>query len=290
MILKKIIAVYPGERGSFAEIALKNAVPFAEIRSRKSFIDTFHAINCQDARIALVPVENSNGGSVDQVYDLIAENHIVAIAEVYARIHHNLIINPQSSISDIKRVYSHPQALAQCREYLTRNGYEAVEYGNTAASVKMIKDRELYDSAAIASEEAASIFEMTIAERNIQDREDNITRFLIICKEGQDKELRGLFNGKKEHKTSLLIGLHHEPGALYQVLGIFASSGANLTRINSRPTRQNPWEYVFHIDFIGDCETPEISKMLDQVREKASFLKVIGSYSTIYGEGNGNRI
>ncbi len=279
---KRIAAAFPGERGAYAELALKKAIPGVKTIPRRDFKHAFEALDSKESKLALVPVENSTEGTVNHVYDLLLKHSVVALAEVFVNIHHSLIINPETDPAHIRRVYSHPQALAQSRGYIDTMGYEAVQHHNTAAAVKMIKEKRILDGAAIASEEAARIYGMRIVATSIEDKKDNITRFLIITPQEYEAEMRELVNGRKDHKTSMVVGLHHESGALHTILGAIAQAGVNMTSINSRPTKEKPWEYVFHIDFEGDAKEPHIRDMLEQLTKMSAFLRVIGSYSTIY--------
>ncbi|MBN1170534.1 prephenate dehydratase [Candidatus Micrarchaeota archaeon] len=275
----RIRAAFPGEHGAYSELALKKAIKRAETVACPHFADTFAAVAKGRVDCGLVPVENSTEGSVNQVYDLLLQHEVIALAEVFVNIHHMLIANPGTTIEDVKRVYSHPQALAQCREYLASRGLEAVQSYNTAGAVKTLKEKKLLDSAAIASEEAAEIYGMKILARKIEDKTDNCTRFLIIAKQEMEGRIREMLGRNGKYKTSLVFGLPHAPGALHTVLAEFAKSGANLTRIDSRPTKEKPWEYVFHVDFEGSTSDPAIGKMLERVQEKTAFLKVVGCYS-----------
>jgi len=279
-------AAYAGVPGAYSHIALTRAFPSAKATAYPKFSDAFQIVSSGKAHCALLPVENSIEGSVMEVHDLLLQHDVVALAEVFLAIRHMLIANPGTTMDQIKKVYSHWQALAQCRDYITARGYEAIEYGNTAAAVEMLKAKGMNDAAAIASEDAATRYGMPILERGIEDQKGNCTRFLLIARTEEEEDVRRMMriNGSGPCKTSLVLGLNHEPGALYKMLGEFAERGINLTKINSRPTREKPWEYVFHVDFEGDRKTGVVRNALEAVGHLTTFLKVVGSYRVAYDE------
>jgi chorismate mutase/prephenate dehydratase len=170
----------------------------------------------------------------------------------------------------VKRVYSHPQALAQCSDFLEKLKCEIIPTYDTAGSVKIVKERGLMDEAAIASERAAEIYGMKILARDISNYPDNYTRFVTISK--TDAPPSG------NDKTLIIFSVKHAPGALYDALGVFAKRGINLTKIESRPTRKKPWEYIFYLDFEGHRNEPKCSDALRELQDKTLFVKVLGSF------------
>jgi len=174
------------------------------------------------------------------------------------------------SINHIKRVYSHPQALAQCRGFIASLDADPIITYDTAGSVRMIKEKQMRDAAAIASERAAELYQMSIVARGIEDYGRNFTRFFIVSKHEPSKV--------KDSKTSIIFSLPHIPGSLYNALGEFAKRGINLTKIESRPTRQRPWEYYFFLDFEGHQEDEPYREALAALAQKTIFLKILGSY------------
>ncbi len=279
-------AAYQGVPGAFSELALKRAFPGVKTTACEQFSDAFQIVASGQAYSALLPVENSTEGSVSGVYDLLLKHDVVAIAEVVMKVRHMLIANPGTALGDVTRVYSHPQALAQCRDYIERNGYEAVEHRNTAGAVKMLRERRLIDAAAIASENAAALYGMRILERGIEDVKSNCTRFLLIARRGEEGYVRKAMGIARSGpcKTSIIFGLPHEPGSLCGVLREFERRGVNLTKIDSRPTKEKPWEYVFHVDFEGDAGARRIREMIGEIRRITSFLRVVGCYRVVYSE------
>ncbi len=271
-LANKIVKVaFQGEAGAYSEDAIYE---FFGSRVQpipcKRFSDVFRKVEDGDVDFGVVPIENSIEGSVTQVYDLFLDHEVKVCGEVVLRIIHCLIANPGLKINSIKVVFSHPQALGQCKSFLEQLNCEIVPTYDTAGSVKMIKERSMVNAAAIASERAASIYDMEILARDIADNPNNYTRFFILSK--QDASPTG------NDKTSIIFSTKHVPGALYRALGEFAQRGINLTKIESRPTRQKPWEYNFYLDFEGHRLEPRCIEALEGLKKKAIFVKVLGSY------------
>ncbi|MEM2737974.1 MAG: prephenate dehydratase [Candidatus Bathyarchaeia archaeon] len=241
----------------------------------KSFSEVFRKVELEEVDYGVLPIENSIEGSVNQVYDLLLTHDLKICGEVILKIEHCLIGNTNADLSSIKRVYSHPQALAQCSKFLEKIMCEVIPTYDTAGSVKIIKEKHSMDEAAIASERAAEIYGMKILARNISDVPDNYTRFVILSK--MDASPSG------NDKTSIIFSVKHVPGALYDALGVFAKRKINLTKIESRPTRKKPWEYIFYLDFEGHKTEPECMEALNELREKTPFIKVLGSYPKATG-------
>jgi chorismate mutase/prephenate dehydratase len=226
----------------------------------------------QDGTLAygIIPVENSQEGSVGRSYDLLLESNVKVCGEQHLRVSHSLIANKSATLGSIKKIYSHPQALAQCQAFLRNLDVELVPAYNTAASVKMIKENKIMDGAAIASDAAARIYDMQVIAQEIEDNRRNTTRFFILGKE----EPKPTGNDK----TSIVFLLKHEPGTLYRTISEFARRNINLTKIESRPTKQTPWEYNFYLDFEGHHKDKIVSDVLAGVLDSTLFLKVLGSY------------
>jgi chorismate mutase/prephenate dehydratase len=218
----------------------------------------------------VVPVENSVEGSVSQTYDLLLQSFLKINGEVKIRVSHCLLALPGTKSDDVRRVYSHPQALAQCHAFLESLQVIVEPTYDTAGSARLIKEKNLHDAAAIASERAASLYGLNILRRNIEDVPENHTRFFVIGKD--DAERTG------EDKTSIVFGTKHTPGSLHKALGELATRGINLTRIESRPIRRRPWEYHFFVDFEGHRADPSCSEALQALSRSATFLKILGSY------------
>jgi chorismate mutase / prephenate dehydratase len=264
---------FQGERGAYSENAVYQFFgSTAQVKPCMDFRDVFESVKRQEVQAGVVPVENSIEGSVNQNYDLFFNYDLKVCGEVIVKIAHCLIANPGTSIDAIETVYSHPQALAQCRNFLESLNCELIPTYDTAGSVKLIKEKNLTNAAAIASERAAEIYGMQILARDIADNKENYTRFFAISNE--DSPL----TSKDKDKTSIIFSAKHEPGSLYHALGEFAKRNINLTRIESRPTKKTAWEYNFYLDFEGHRTEPKCVEALKALKKHAIFVKILGSY------------
>ena len=262
---------FQGERGAYSESAVYQFFGAdTEVKPCKGFKDVFESVCTQETQFGVVPVENSLEGSITQNYDLFLKYDLKVCAEVIVKVEHCLIANPGTVLEDIKVVYSHPQALAQCRSFLEEFGRELISTYDTAGSVKMIKEKGFKNAAAIASERAANIYGMHILAKDIADNLENYTRFFVLYTE--DSKPTG------KDKTSIIFSAKHEPGSLYHALGEFAKRNINLTRIESRPTKKTPWEYNFYLDFDGHKSEPRCAEALKALEQYATFVKILGSY------------
>lgn len=263
---------FQGEIGAYSEEAVYAyfSSPVQAV-SCKTLNDVFNSVEKGDADYAVVPIENSLEGSVNQTYDLFLGSNLTVCGELNLRIRHCLIALPKTKLSDIKTVYSHPQALAQCRKFLESLNCEAISTYDTAGSVKMLGEKKLTNAAAIAGGRAAKIYNMRIVKRGIEDNPNNYTRFFVLSR--NDAAPSG------NDKTSIVFSLRHVPGSLYRALEEFAVRDINLMKIESRPTRQKPWEYNFYLDFEGHRKERRCEEALKGLEKKATFVKVLGSYS-----------
>ena len=266
-----------GDPGAFSEMAALEYFPNARISYKHSFHEVFESAEHGTTDCAVVPVENSIEGTVNEVYDLLLHTgKLNAIAEIYQRIHHCLIGNQGVKMQKIRTAYSHPQALAQCREYLQKRKIEPIASYDTAGAVKLIKDRKIKDAAAIASKRAAEFYKMKILDEGIEDRKHNFTRFLVLCRRKSPIRKKERNSG---FKTSIIFSIPHTPGSLHAILGEFAKHGINLTKVESRPTKEKPWEYNFYLDFEGTHRDEKIIETLEHLKKITSSLKIIGSYA-----------
>jgi prephenate dehydratase len=206
---------------------------------------------------------------------MLLSSNVSVVGEVVLRVVHCLIALPTAQLSGIKVVYSHPQALAQCRKFVTSLGVEPIVTYDTAGSAKMIKLKRLEGAAAIAGQRAADIYGLKVLKKGIEDYSTNSTRFLIVSRQGATGERARARAGSK---TSLIFAVTHKPGSLYNALEVFARERINLTKIESRPTKERPWEYYFFVDFEGDREDKRVVRVLFELAEKTAFMKVLGSY------------
>jgi len=267
--------VYPGERGSFAELA---AIEFfgqeCPIEQVAGFEDVFTAVKKDPEMRGVIPIENTRGGSVHRNYDLLVEKRCYIVGELYLKIGHCLIANHGVSRRRIKRVLSHPQALAQCRKYLKRyRSIQPIETVNTAVAVKMLKEEGANDAAAIASMQAAIDFDMEILEENIQDDKSNTTRFLILSRSPLAPA-----PAASSMKSSIVFSMDNTPGSLFRSLAVFSLRDIDLFKIESRPTYGEGFHYLFYLDFEGDSGSEAQKNALNHLREKATFFRLLGSY------------
>ena len=262
---------FQGERGAYSESAVYQFFGSSvQVKPCRDFRDVFESVKKQEVQAGVVPVENSIEGSVNQNYDLFFNYDLKVCGEVIVKVAHCLIANPGTTLESVKTVYSHPQALAQCRSFLEGLRVELIPAYDTAGSVKLIKEKNLTNAAAIASEKAAELYGMQILARDIADNKENYTRFFVLSKE--DSPVTG------KDKTSIIFSAKHEPGSLYHALGEFAKRNINLTRIESRPTKKTAWEYNFYLDFEGHRAEPNCAEALKALEKYATFIKILGSY------------
>jgi chorismate mutase/prephenate dehydratase len=268
---QEVRVAFQGEAGAYSQQAAHIYFgPSASTLPQGDLAEVFAAVRANEADYGIVPVENSLEGSISQTYDLLRESDLKIAGEIEVRVTHCLIANLGVGIDDIKKVHSHPQALGQCRSFIQHMGWEIIPTFDTAGSVKMIKEKKLTDGAAIASAEAADIYGMNILSHALEDDPRNFTRFFVLAREdvlptGNDK-------------TSLVFSVKHQPGALHSFLEGLAGQGLNLTKIESRPTRQMPWEYNFYLDFEGHRQDEQVKTALAALAPFATFIKVLGSY------------
>ena len=262
---------FQGELGAYSESAVYSFFGSnVAVKPCKSFAEVFESVKTGDVKHGVVPIENSIEGSVNRTYDLFLEYDLKVCGEIINRISHCLIAHQGAKLNQIKTVYSHPQALAQCRKFLEQHKLKATATFDTAGSVKMIKENNLMDAAAIASERAATIYNMSILAKEIEDIKNNSTRFFVLNK--KDSPYTG------QDKTSIIFAAKSIPGALYQVLKEFADRNINLTKIESRPTKSTPWEYHFYLDFEGHRTEKQSQNALNGIKDKTIFVKILGSY------------
>ena len=198
------------------------------------------------------------------------------VGEIYQRVRHCLIANRDAKM--IRYVYSHPQALAQCRAYLQNKGLKPMPTYDTAGAAKMIKENKMADSTAIASKRAAELYDMEILDEGIEDRKNNYTRFFVLSPKKKKSGKSDLPDSGHHHKTSIIFSVRHVPGALFGILGEFAIRKINLTKIESRPTKETPWEYNFYVDFEGHLQNKAVCEALLSIKPKTSYIKILGSY------------
>ncbi len=274
-----MVIVFQGEHGAYSEEAIRQHFgPTVDTRPCHTFEEIFAAVEEGQAQLGVVPVENSMAGSINKTYDLLLERDLHVVGEVFLRVRHNLLSTAGTALSDITQVRSHPQALAQCERYLNQHGWKAIPWYDTAGSAKELAAHPEPGIAVIASALAAQTYGLTILEEGVEDLYWNFTRFFVIGVRAQDSLVEPNGAPGAACKTSLVFATPHTPGALHGCLGEFASRGINLTKLESRPRRNRPWNYVFYLDFEGDWREPNCQQALVAVLARAAFVKLLGSY------------
>jgi prephenate dehydratase len=262
---------YQGEPGAFSEAAVLRLLPAADPRPYPTFDDVFDAVHAGEVGLGVVPVENSIGGSIHRNYDLLVERELSIVGEVQVPVVHQLLALPGVRLDEVRRVLSHPQALAQCARFLRSLGrVEAIATYDTAGSAKMVREEQRRDTAAIASARAGELFGLEALRAGIQDYDDNITRFLAIGREPTPLA--------PPDKTSVVFTLRNEPGALFKALSAFALRGIDLSKLESRPVAGRPWEYLFYVDVAAAREDLQCGRAMANLAEFAASLRTLGSY------------
>jgi prephenate dehydratase len=270
---------FQGERGAFSEEAVRKLLGHVDVLPCARFEDVFRSLKEGAAAGAVIPIENTLAGSVHENYDHLQNYELPIVAETSVRIVHNLMAPPGVPFSAIRRVYSHPVALNQCLDFFTRNPrFEKVTYYDTAGSAKMIMEQGLRDAGAIASAVAAGIYGARILRRSIEDDRRNFTRFFLLRSPEYTHYYPTVVPPNAQWKTSLVFSTRNIPGALFRCLSAFALRDLNLTKIESRPLRGKPWEYLFYLDFLGRVDSAPAQNAIGHLRELADVLKVLGCY------------
>lgn len=268
---------FQGELGAFSQEAARQllgdeikVVPF------QKFDEVFRALAAETTDAAVIPIENTLHGSVHENYDHLLHYDLKIVGETNVRIVHNLIAPAGVKFKDVRRVFSHPVALNQCLEFFAQNPQiEKTPFYDTAGSVKMVVKEKLADAAAIASSVAADIYGAGILKRSIEDDRRNFTRFFLL---NGKRSVPANQVSAKLWKTSLVFSTRNVPGSLFRCISAFALRDISLLKIESRPLRGKPWEYLFYLDFLGHEDEPRVQNALGHLRELADFMRVLGSY------------
>ncbi len=258
-----------GPEGSFSEKAAKQWNGRAELRYYDDILDTVDALLRNEVDCSIVPIENSLEGSITLTLDLLMEQELKIVGEVIVQVKHCLL--SKGKLSDLKILMSIPQALSQCKKYIKKN-FKNIEVRSTLSTSHAAKlASESKQIAAIASRESARIYGLEILDEDIQDANENFTRFIVIGRTAPP--------ATGNDKTSIIVYLEkNRPGALYEILGEFANKGIDLTKIESRPTKKVLGDYLFYIDLKGHIEDRIIKDALEKVKNKVGMLKILGSY------------
>ncbi|MCE5194075.1 MAG: prephenate dehydratase [Nitrospiraceae bacterium] len=261
---------YFGPTATFTHLAaLRRFGSSAAFKPVENIKTVFENVDTGKSAYGVVPIENSNEGVVSYTLDMFIDFDLKVSAEIILEISHNLL-SQQTDRSKIKKIYSHPQAIAQCRSWLRINMTDVTIIEATSTSKAAELAAEDKDAAAIASELAAKTYNLNVLEKNIEDNRHNVTRFLVISKEFPKKS--------GNDKTSIMFSIKDKPGALYEILMPFKKSKINLTKIESRPSKRRAWEYIFFVDIEGHVDDKKVSKAIEEVKEGCLYLKILGSY------------
>lgn len=265
---RKLVA-FQGEHGAYGEVASRRLVPGGAFIPCLEFVDVFSGVTEGYFDLGVVPVENSLEGAVTQVNDLLTTTGLKVVGEVKVPVNHCLLAPRETLLSEVRVVYSHPQALAQCNRFILQNKIEPRPYYDTAGAAKMLARENPRAAAAIASALCAELYDLEIIKQGIEDGAANHTRFLLLSKEA--------YVGKAQ-KTSIVFSTAHEAGQLFNVLRVFAEANINLTRIASMPLRSDPGNYCFFLDFEMADDEAINADVLAKVEKCTSSLRFLGSY------------
>ncbi len=264
------LVCFPGISGSHSAICAGELYPDATLYACSSFADVFNKINSDETAVGVLPIDNSTAGTVGDVYDLLINNDLSIVRATTRSISHYLLAPKGAKLSDIKQVYSHPQALAQCSGYLKKNGFTSIEASNTAVAAEYVANLNNKTVAAIASADTAKLYNLDILEAKINDENTNQTRFICISKTPCAT--------RSANRMSLAFDLPNEPGALSDILAVFSDSCINLTKILSRPIPNRPWEYTFYLDCIYTPESNLLNGLLTHLSAELPSMKLLGIY------------
>jgi|TARA_Y100000310_G_scaffold345431_1_gene464889 prephenate dehydratase len=268
---------YQGEKGAYSEAAIyKHYRKDVETIGFETFEDVFEAVKNGKVDYGFLPFENTISGSIAENYDLLLKEDVFVTAEVFLKISHSLLSHKGNKLDNIKKVYSHPYALHQCHEFLKKHKIKPIPEYDTAGSAKMVRERNKTEEAAIASELCAEIYDLEVLKKDIETNKNAITKFFVFVK--KDKVPKDI----KKEKTSIVFKSKHYPGALVNCLQRLSKNNINMIKLESRPIMENPWEYIFYVDFIGGLDDENVKLALSEMEAASIFVKVLGSYP----EGN----
>jgi chorismate mutase/prephenate dehydratase len=288
---RPLTVAYQGTEGAYSHVAAQHhfearrpgphhAAP--AYQGCTTFREALEAVEAGAADVALLPIENTTAGSINEVYDLLSEKRLWLVGEEVLKVEHCLLALQQVPLTHIRRIASHPQALAQCSRFLARQAHVRVEsYADTAmAARRLLEERDL-SAAAIAGEEAARLYGLEVIARDVANQEGNFTRFVAVAREPVRPDLR------VPCKTSLAFVTLHEQGALARCLAVLAEHGLNLTKLESRPLYGSAWKYLFYADFEGNAADPRVDAALSDLEPLTRQLRVLGSYPASVANGGG---
>ena len=278
--LKDVNVVFQGVEGAYSYAAMRAYFP-DDINSYhvKTFRDAMEEVASGKADYAVLPIENSTEGIVTDIYDLLTEYQLYIVGEQAVKVEHVLLGLPGVGLGEIERVYSHPQALAQCKRYLEQHpSWKTVKTENTAGAAKKIHEEQRREQSAIASRAAGELYGLSVLAENICYNEKNVTRFIVVS-------AKPVYE-KTAAKVSVCFELPHTSGTLYNMLSHFIYNGLNMTKIESRPIAGKTWEYRFFVDFEGNLEQPAVKNALRGLEAEANRMRVLGNYGQQEEEPN----
>ena len=264
---------YQGIEGAYSEAAVyqhygKGVKPIGY----GTFEEVFEAVKKGRVDLGCLPFENTIAGSITRNYDLLLKENVSVIAEIFFKVSHNLLSHKGNKLANIKVAYSHPHSLEQCQEFLRKHKIKPMPEYDTAGAAKLVKERKKKEEAAIASKLCAEIYGLDIIREGIETNKYNTTKFFVFAKKSNVPK-----NLKKE-KTSIAFKAKHYAGSLVNCLQRLSKNGINMTKLESRPVPENPWEYVFYVDFIGGVDDENVKLALNEMETTATFIKILGSY------------
>ena len=265
---------YQGIKGANSYEAAQRLFPESDLTAYKSFEDVFKAVENGECGYGVLPVENSTAGSVAAVYDLILRYRFYIVGALDMSIDYCLAGLRQSTLGDIEKVISHPQALSQCEQYISSMGFEATACSNTAVAARDTAREKRLNLAAVCSYKAAEEYGLKVLDDHLQDNKNNTTRFIVISKK--------LYINENANKVSLCFSLPHVTGALFHMLQRFDSLGLNLTKIESRPIPDKDFEYLFYLDFSGSVKSEGVTSLLCKLSEEMPEFSFLGNYNEIH--------
>jgi prephenate dehydratase len=270
--MSDMVVAYQGETGAYSEEGVHALWPNSEHLPLASIRKVFESTEVGRADYGLVPVDNSQAGSINETYDLFLKHGLHLVGEAIVRVDHCLVALPGTALDDLTEVISHPQAIAQCEEFLTALGVSLRADYDTAGAARRIADEKLELTGAISSRRAADLHGLRVLAERIQTYPDNYTRFGALSRDPEPL--------RAANKSSLVFGVSHVAGSLYRCLGAFAERHLNLTKLESRPRAGRPWEFVFYVDVEAPASEPEMVAALGEVSEHATFTRLLGSYGS----------
>jgi prephenate dehydratase len=277
-VTKPVDVVYAGEPGAFAEDAVLLGLGDVDRHAVPSFRDVFEAVAAGEAERGVLPIENLVNGTVRETYDLLLDHELTIVDEVVVPVRLCLAALPGERLETIERVYSHIQALGQAEAFLRSRPWTTLTTYNTAGAGKWIAERSEHRAAAVLSPRAAALFGLEILAEGIESVPDNRTRFLVLSRPDDVGQISPDARNERPRRTTLVFAVRNEPGTLLRALHAFADRGLNLSKLESRPARGKPWEYVFWADVDIDASEPAAVDALEDLQAASTMVRVLGSY------------